>query len=199
MAKRKTQSSKEPLLITKDTDLDLIYAADTAGNPLQFSTKSFKELTEKEWKKLSKEGVASYIVSREAVKRQEESLSNPPLPPYSITPAGVSAQEQIRVEKRDPKMHYAYVLPGQVEHRRRQGYVVANTSADEDLEVFNRRASTPIVGTVAKPELVLMKIPEEIFRKDIIGASVRESQQNNGQVEQTTKNAMERQGVIATQ
>lgn len=185
-----------PLLISKDTDINLIFETDKAGGSLQFSVESFKELKEKEWKKLSPFGIASYIASREAYKRQGESKA-PPLPPYSITPEGVSATQQLQVEGRDPNMHYAYVLPSQVNLRKRQGYVEANEDSDKDLDVFNRRGSTPIVGTVAKPELILMKVPKEHFEKNILGAWVRESRINNGQVAEVTAQSLEKQGVIA--
>lgn len=189
-------AKKEPLRILADTDIDLIIAADQNGNRLEFSVENFKELPEKEWKKLSPEGIASYISTREAVKRGNESLSDPPLPAFSITPEGASATAQLSVEGRDPKMHYAYVRPYEVGIRERQGYVKANQESDKDLIVFNRRGSTPFVGTVANPELVLMKIPEKKFQEEILGPSVRESQRNNGNLESTTAERIEQQGVI---
>jgi hypothetical protein len=176
--------------VTQTTPLFEILTADKEGKLLVFDYDNFRTLAEDVWKDLSAQNVKSYMITQSAVKKSGESLDNPPIEMFKINPERATATAQIKVEGRDPKFHYAYRRPDELAQVRAEGGVVVK---DKDIIAFNKQGSTPIVGLLGKPELVLVKTPVEIYESNRRRCE-DESRRLDGNVIPDAEEAIKQQG-----
>lgn len=186
--------TRQVLKVTDKTTLKAIEEADKKGDALLFDLERFKVLPKEFIQKLSIENVMAYGVSKEAHRKRTESLDDPPLPAYAITPTFASARKQLKVDNLDPKFHYCFKRPDEIGQCLAIGYVfVYNT----EVNGFNYDASGRIiVGVIGHVELYLMKTPVENYEA-IMRESEEDSRRRNGAVEDTAIEKIGKQGVKA--
>lgn len=173
--------------ITVDKNVKDVLKLDKAGFELIFdeSVDKFPEYKDTVIQQLSFVNQRNYFVSQGLNLGAKRVAKDKPLgiTAIPVTPEGGMATEQLKVFNQEAGWHYSWKRPDELRSLQRQGYSVA---ADE-VETFASSGSKGHheVAAFGKTELVLMKIPEETFKKQQSAVSKKSTERIKG-VEATT-------------
>ena len=160
------KKSTKNVIITIDTDVKDIVKLDSEGVSLSFESSpgKFKHLSEDVLGLLSKMNVSSYWVSYGLMRKEQDQIYS--TDGIKISPRDATATHRTNVTITDPdwgkKWHLCWKRPDQLQKAKSDGYqVVAKT---DPVAGFARNPSGLItVGVAGDDELVLMKVPQDIF------------------------------------
>jgi hypothetical protein len=159
----KSDKKEKKNIITIDIDPKEVLNLNDKDEILIFESEpgKFLRLSDEVISRLNSVNKTKYWAAFGQYNAEIEQQKNKQTEKLKILPQLATATKRQDVYNKDPRFHYCWKRPDEVDGCKTIGYVIAN---DAELKTFGRTASgTPVVGLAGIEELVLMKIPVELY------------------------------------
>jgi hypothetical protein len=182
--------------VTLDTTEEDVLKYNEEGKNLFFDgdLDSFKVLSDNTIDQLSYINRQRYFSSYGEYKynlehKDEENITSR----IQVSPRYATATGRLEVHGKDPRFHYCWKRPDELRQAKYEGYEVADDDALDTFQGKDKVSSLHKVGAYGDDELVLTKIPQELF--DERQRAIQEkSTKRIKAVEDTAKDEMRRAG-----